>query len=162
MKKLLLFLISFFVVGISYVYSQSSDEPIIIDDAIIGHHYYHGDVEIKTISKMKAIVAKDQLALSEIKKAVVPEVLSYVFAASGGFAIGWQIGGMPFGKFDPYMLAGGVGLAAIGLGFSVLADSYIIKGVRIYNSNIETSQHLDNVKLEFGLVSGGIGLTMYF
>ncbi|MCR5036461.1 MAG: hypothetical protein K6A73_03970 [Bacteroidales bacterium] len=161
MKKLV-FLIFSIIFGINFVYSQSSNEPIVIEDDILGHHYYHGDNEIKTISKMKAIVANDELALQEIKKAAVPQGVSYVFAFAGGFAIGWEIVDILYGKFNPYILAGGVGMTAVGYGFSALADKHILKGVQIYNSNLETPSQSDDVKLEVGFVPGGVGFTLYF
>ena len=162
MRKSILLFVSLFIFGTISVFSQSSNEPVIVDDAFIGHHYYHGDVQIKTVSKMKAIVAKDQLALEEVKKAVAPEVLAYFFACSGGFVAGWQIGNLPFGKFNPYLFAGGIGLAAVGLGFSAIVDRHLIKGVNIYNSNIKAVSYRDDIKFEFGFVPGGIGLTCYF
>lgn len=162
MKKFIFLLASVFLLGIGCIYSQSSNEPIIIDNAVIGHYYYHGDEEIKTVNKMKAIVAKDQLALEEVKKAVVPEVLSYIFAFSGGFAMGWQIGGLPWGKFNPYVFAGGVGLVAVAYGFSAIVDNHIHKGVQIYNSNLESLPNSNNINLELGFVPGGIGLILTF
>ena len=161
MKKFVLLLVSI-LLGIGYVYSQSSNEPIAIEDAIIGHRYYHGDEEIKTVSKMKAIVANDQLALKEVKKAAVPEVLSNIFAFTGGFAMGWEIGGLLWGKFDPYIFAGGVGLVAVAFGFSAAAHKHILNGVQIYNSNLENSSNSNNVNLELGFVPGGVGLTLTF
>lgn len=162
MKKFVLLLVSLFLLGIGFAYSQSSNEPIVIDDAIIGHHFYHGDEEIKTVSKMKAIVANDQLALQEVKKAAVPEVFSYIFAFAGGFAMGWEIGGLLWGKFDPYIFAGGVGLAAVAFGFSAVANNQLLKGARIYNSNLDNSSNSNNVSLELGFVPGGVGLTLTF
>lgn len=162
MKKIVLLFISIFILGIVFAYSQSSNEPIIIDDAIIGHHYYHGDEEIKTVSKMKAIVANDQLALKEVKKAAVPEVLSYIFAFAGGFAMGWEIGDLLWGKFDPYVFAGGVGLVAVAYGCSAAVNNQLLKGARIYNSNLENSSNSNNVSLELGLVPGGVGLILTF
>ena len=162
MKKFVSLLVFIFLFCIGSAYSQSSNEPIVIDDDIIGHHFYHGDEEIKTLSKMKAIVANDQLALKEVKKAAVPEALSYIFAFAGGFAMGWEIGGLPWGKFDPYIFAGGVGLAAVAFGFSAAANNHLLKGARIYNSNLEYSSNSNNASLELGFVPGGIGLTLTF
>lgn len=162
MKKSILFFVSIFVLGIISAFSQSSNEPVVVDDAFIGHHYYHGDVQIKTVSTMKAIVAKNQLALEEVKKAVVPEVLSYVFCISGGVVMGWQIGNLPFGKFNPYYFAGGIGLAAVSFGFIALVDKHILKGVNIYNSNIGAVSCQNDIKLDLGFVPGGIGLICYF
>lgn len=162
MKKFIFLFVSIIIFGTISVFSQSSNEPVIIDNAFIGHHYYHGDVQIKTVSKMKAIVAKDQLALEEVKKAVAPEVLAYIFACSGGFMVGWQIGNLFFGKFNPYLFAGGIGLAAIGFGFSAIVDKHLIKGVNIYNSNIKAASCGNEIKIELGFVPGGIGLICSF
>jgi len=38
----------------------------------------------------------------------------------------------------------------------------MFKGIQIYNSNMETTAHSSNIKVDFGIVRGGIGLTMTF
>ena len=162
MKKLLLLSVSLLLLGICNVYSQSSNEPIIIDKALLGYHYYHGDRELITVNQVKAVVANDQLALEEVKKATAPEVFSYIFAIAGGFMIGWEIGALAFNKSNPYVLIGGVGLVGVAFGFSAIVNSHVKKGVQIYNSNLETTAHSSNIKVDFGIVRGGIGLTMTF
>ena len=162
MKKLLLLSVSLLLLGICNVYSQSSNEPIVIDKATIGHRFYHGDRELKTVNQVKAVVANDQLALEEVKKATAPEVFSYIFAIAGGFMIGWEIGALAFNKSNPYVLIGGVGLVGVAFGFSAIVNSHVKKGVQIYNSNLETTAHSSNIKVDFGIVRGGIGLTMTF
>lgn len=102
------------------------------------------------------------MALEEVKKADVPEVLSYIFAFAGGFAMGWEIGGIPWGKFNPYIFAGGVGLVAVACGFSAAANNHLLKGAQIYNSNLGQSSDSNNVNLELGFVPGGIGITLTF
>ncbi|MDY6436753.1 MAG: hypothetical protein SPK72_04215 [Bacteroidales bacterium] len=162
MKKLLLLSVSLLLLGICNVYSQSSNEPIVIDKATIGHRFYHGDRELKTVNQVKAVVANDQLALEEVKKATAPEVFSYIFAFAGGFMIGWEIGGLIWDRFNPYVLVGGVGLVGVAYGFAAIANNKMFKGIQIYNSNLETTAHSSNIKVDFGLVRGGIGLTMTF
>ena len=162
MKKVSFFLFAILFLGLASLYAQSSNEPIIIDKAFIGHNYYHGDKMITKMSDMKAIVSNDPLALKEVKKASIASGFSYVFAYAGGFAIGWQIGNLFFGKINPYVLGGGIGLAAIGFGLSALADSHFNKGANIYNGNLGITSYGNSVEVDFGLVSQGVGVTLSF
>lgn len=162
MKKLFFLLVAMLFLGVSSLFAQSSNEPIIIDKAFIGHNYYHGDKMITRMSDMKAIVSNDPLALKEVKKASIASGFSYVFAYAGGFAIGWQIGNLFFDKFNPYIFGGGIGLTAIGFGLSALADNHFNKGATIYNGNLGVTSYGNSVEVDFGLVSQGVGVTLSF
>lgn len=162
MKKVLLLLVAILFLGLASVYAQSSNEPIVIDKTFLGHNYYYGDTNITSVSAMKAIVSNDELALDEVKKASVASAVSSVLAYAGGFAIGWEISQLFFGKFNPYVLGGGLGAAAIGLGLSALADSHLNKGATIYNENLGVTSYGNKVELDFGLMPGGVGLTLSF
>lgn len=161
MKKLLLVFVFLFI-GLSAINAQSSNEPIVIEKGFLGHKYYHGDKIVNRIGDMKAIVANDEWALKEVKKASVTSGFSTALASIGGFAMGWELGNLIFGRFNPYVFAGGVGVAAIGIGLSVLADSQLKKGATIYNENLGKNSNGDSVQLDFGLTPGGIGLTLSF
>ena len=76
--------------------------------------------------------------------------------------MGWELGNLIFGKFNPYVFAGGVGVAAIGIGLSVLADKQLKKGATIYNENLRKNSNGDSVQLDFSLTPGGVGLTLSF
>ena len=89
MKKVLLALMTVFLLGMASTFAQSSNEPIVIDKALIGHKYYHGDQLITRMSDMKAIVANDELAFKQVKKAGITSGISNVLACAGGFAMGW-------------------------------------------------------------------------
>lgn len=162
MKKVLLLLVAILFLGLASVYAQSSNEPIVIDKTFLGHNYYHGDVKITSVNNMKAIVSNDALALSEVKKASVASGFSYVFSFAGGFAMGWEIGNLLYGKFNPYVFWGGLGAAVIGIGLSALADSHLNKGATIYNENLGVTSYGNKVELDFGLMPGGVGLTLSF
>lgn len=161
MKKLLLVFTLLFI-GLSSINAQSSNEPIVIDKGFIGHKYYHGDKIINRMADMKAVVANDEWALKEVKKASVTNGFSTALACVGGFAMGWELGNLIFGKFNPYVFAGGVGVAAIGIGLSVLADKQLKKGATIYNENLRKNSNGDSVQLDFSLTPGGVGLTLSF
>lgn len=162
MKKVLLALMTVFLLGMASAFAQSSNEPIVISKALIGHKYYHGDQLITRISDMKAIVANDELAFKQVKKAGITSGISNVLACAGGFAMGWEVGNLMFGKFNPYVFWGGVGVTAVGLGLSVWADSQLKDGVTIYNGNLGATSYGSDVEFDFGLVPGGIGLTLSF
>ncbi len=161
MKKLLLVFAALFI-GLSSINAQSNNEPIVIEKGFLGHKYYQGGRNINKIGDMKAIVANDEWALKEMKKAGVANGFSLVLSGIGGFAMGWELGNLIFGRFNPYVFAGGVGVVAIGLGLSVLADSHIKKGATIYNESLGKVPNGDTVQLEFGLTPGGVGLILSF
>ena len=56
----------------------------------------------------------------------------------------------------------GAGSFAIAYLFSRLADNRMAKGARIYNGNLGKTSFGEPVQLDFGLVPGGIGLTLSF
>lgn len=160
MKKVLFLLFAMLFLGLASLYAQSSNEPIIIDKAILGHNYYHGDKKITKLSDMKAIVSNDSLALEEVKKANAIIRVSNVLAFGGGCVMGWEIGTLSFGKFNPYVFGGGIVLAAIGIGLSVLADSHYNKGAIIYNGNLGITSCGNSVEVDFGLVPQGVGVNL--
>lgn len=137
MKKVLFLLFAMLFLGLASLYAQSSNEPIIIDKAIIGHNYYHGDKMITKLLDMKAIVSNDPLALEEVKKANAIIRVSNVLAFGGGIV-----------------------LAAIGIGLSVLADSHYNKGAIIYNGNLGITSCGNSVEVDFGLVPQGVGVNL--
>lgn len=161
MKKIIAFL-AILVLGTASLYAQSSNDSIYVEKVFLGHKYYQADQEIRGVGDMKAIVANDELALKEVKKAGVTAGISYVFSYVGGFAMGWQLANLLWDKFNPYVFAGGVGAAAIGVGLAALADNQMNKGVAIYNGNLGITSYGTSVEVDFGFVPGGVGMTLSF
>ena len=158
MNKIVLTFIALLVVGLASVFAQNPSDTIAVEK---NKFYYHG-LQIESIRQMKSIVANDVDALKEVKKAntvvVVADVLSYI----GGFAIGYEVGSLFFHGFNPYVFAGGVAVAGLGIGLSFVANNHLKNGVAIYNENLGKTSHGDTVQLDFGLVPGGVGLTLSF
>ena len=158
MKKVLLTFVALLFVGLASVFAQNASDTIAVEK---NKYYYHG-LQIESMRQIKSIVANDELALKEVKKAGVAEGFGYVFAYMGGFALGWEIVDIIRGNMNPIILASGVGLTAAGLGLSYLANNRLKKGVAIYNANLGTTSYGGNVQFDFGLTPGGIGLTLSF
>ena len=158
MKKLLISMVVMLFVGIASAFSQTVNLPITID----GKKYYYDGKQVTSIREMKSILANDALALGEAKKAGVANGFAYVLSFAGGFALGWEIVDIINGRMNPYVLAGGIGFTAAGLGLSYLANSHLKKGVAIYNANLGASSYGGSVHLDFGLAPGGVGLTLSF
>lgn len=161
MKKLLLVFAVLFI-GLSSINAQSSNEPIVIEKTFLGRKYYQGDKAIRRISDLKDIVANDELALKEMKKADVANGFSLVLSVVGGFAVGWELGCWIYDRFNPYVFGVGAGVAAVGIGLSALTNSHVKKGVMIYNENLGKTSCGDPIQLDFGLTPGGVGLTLSF
>lgn len=158
MKKVFLTLIALLFVGLASVFAQTVNDSIAVEK---NKYYYHG-LQIESMRQIKSIVANDELALKEVKKAGVAGGFGYVFAYMGGFALGWELVDIFRGNMNPVILASGVGLTAAGLGLSYLANNKLKKGVAIYNANLGATSYGGNVQLDFGLVLGGVGLTLSF
>ena len=158
MKKVLLTLVAMLFVGIASTFAQTASDTIAVEK---NKYYYHG-MQIESIRQIKSIVANDELALKEVKKAGVASGFAYVLGYVGGFAVGYELGSALFGSFNPYVFAGGAVLAGVGIGIGALADSHLKKGVAIYNSNLGATSYGSKIELNFGLAPGGVGLTLSF
>ena len=164
MKKLFISLVVLFVVGLSCSYAQSEQYAIGIEKTGIGHKFYHQNgVFINSISQMKASVGSDKEALSQLRWATFDAGVSYVFSFAGGFALGWEIADLIMGKgINAPVLIGGVASIGVGFLFTYLADRRMVKGATIYNEHLGVTSYGSPVELDFGLVPGGVGLTLSF
>lgn len=158
MKKAFLTLVALLFVAIASSFAQTVSDSIMV---VQNKYYYHG-LQLESMRQIKSLVANDELALKEVKKAAVTSGFGSVFAYMGGFALGWEVVDLIRGNLNPYILAGGVGLAAVGIGLSYLADNQLKKGVAIYNSNLGATSYGSQIELNFGLAPGGVGLTLSF
>ena len=158
MKIVFIALIAMLFVGIASTFGQSLNDSISVEK---NKYYYHG-MQIESMRQIKSVLANDELALKEVKKASVTSGFAYTLGYLGGFALGWELVDIIRGEMNPYILASGVGLTAAGLGLSFLADKQLKKGVAIYNANLGTTSYGGSVQVDFGLTSCGIGLTLSF
>ena len=158
MKKVFLILVALLFVGLASAFAQSAGDTIYM---VKNKYYYHG-MQIESMRQIKSVVANNELALKEVKKAGVIEGFAYVFSYCGGFALGWEIVDIIRGNMNPYILAGGAGLAAVGVGLSYWGSNHLKNGIAIYNANLGASSYGGNVQLDFGLVPCGVGLTLSF
>ena len=76
MKKVFLTLIALLFVGLASVFAQTVNDSIAVEK---NKYYYHG-LQIESMRQIKSIVANDELALKEVKKAGVAGGFGYVFA----------------------------------------------------------------------------------
>lgn len=158
MKKVLLTFVAMFFVGLASVFAQNASDTIVVEK---NKYYYHG-MQIESMRQIKSLVANDELALKEVKKASVVSGFSSVIGYLGGFAIGYEVGSMFFGKFNPYIFGGGLAVAGLSIGLGAVSNNHLKKGVAIYNANLGKTAYGGGVELNFGLAPGGVGLTLSF
>ena len=158
MKKVFLALIALFFVGLASAFAQTASDAIVVEK---NKYYYHG-MQIESVRQMKSLLANDELALKEVKKAGVAKGFAYVLGYIGGFAIGWEVVDLIRGNLNPYILAGGAVFAGTGLVLGAVADNHLKQGVAIYNANLGSTSYGGSIQLDFGLVPGGVGLTLSF
>ena len=158
MKKVLFTFAALLFVGLVSSFAQNASDTIAVEKNRL---YYHG-LQIESMRQMKSIVANDELALKEVKKASVVAGFSDVISYIGGFAIGYELGSMIYGRFNPYVFGGGIAVAGLGIGLGYLANSQLKKGAAIYNENLGKTSCGDPIQLDFGLMPGGLGLTLSF
>ena len=158
MKKVLFTFAALLFVGLVSSFAQNASDTIAVEK---NRFYYHG-LQIESMRQMKSIVANDELAFKEVKKARVVAGFSEVISYIGGFAIGYELGSMIYGRFNPYVFGGGIAVAGLGIGLGYLANSQLKKGAAIYNENLGKTSCGDPIQLDFGLMPGGLGLTLSF
>ena len=150
--------ITLLFVGLASTFAQNPSDTIAVEK---NKFYYHG-MQIETMRQIKSLVANDELALKEVKKASVASGFSSVIGYLGGFALGYEVGCMFFGNFNPYVFGGGLAVAGLSIGLGVVSNNHLKKGVAIYNSNLSKTAYGRGVEIDFGLVPGGVGLTLSF
>ena len=158
MKKVLFSFITLLFVGLASTFAQNPSDTIAVEK---NKFYYHG-MQIETMRQIKSLVASDELALKEVKKASVASGFSSVIGYLGGFALGYEVGCMFFGNFNPYVFGGGLAVAGLSIGLGVVSNNHLKKGVAIYTSNLSKTAYGGGVEIDFGLVPGGVGLTLSF
>lgn len=148
------------LLGLASLHAQTTNEPIVIEK---GHKFSYQGQMVTNAKTMKAIVASNEMALKEAKKAGVAEGFTSALASIGGFVMGWELGNVIRGReFNPYVFGGGLGVAAIGFGLIPVYLKHLTKSATIYNDSIGSTAYGNPIKIDFGLVPGGIGMTLSF
>ena len=167
MKKLVFLFAVLFVTGISTVCAQEAKQPIRIVEADVGHDFYYSNLQITSVKQMKQIVRNDSEALAQMRWATFDKTVCYVFDFIGCFAIGYELGMLISGKnalgvHHALPISVGAGSFGIAFLFSYLSNNRMTKGARIYNGNLGMTSCGEPIQLDFGLVPGGVGLTLSF
>ena len=161
MKKVLFFAVML-LLGLTSLCAQSSNDSIIIEKAVLGHRFFYNGLEINS-KQMKEIVANDKEALKQMKIAGVEDFCSLLFVSVGASMVGSELGVLiTNGKFMPGVLAIGGGVMGLGFLFTYLTDNRWTKAASIYNGNLGVTSYGGEIKYDFGLVPGGVGLTLSF
>ena len=158
MKKIVLTFVAMLIVGLASTYSQNADDTIVVD----GNKFYYHGMRIESMRQMKSIVANDVDALKEVKKASAIVIVADVIGYIGGFAVGYEVAGLFFDNFNPYILGAGLAVAGAGIGISFAANKHLKKGAAIYNANLGKTSYGGEIELQFGLSPGGAGITLRF
>jgi len=162
-KNYLLFML--LVLGSLTCFSQTSNDTIKADKIFGDYKYYLNNTELKAY-ELSNLISKDSLAYKKYSASEVTAFFSYLFAGSGGFLIGYPIGGyLANGEFNTPLFLAGVALAAVGISFSIIASNQLKSSVDIYNRNrnkLSYSRNNRDVKLNIGLTYNGAGLTLSF
>lgn len=159
MKNTLIITFFLLVVCQNISLAQNINDSIVVSG---NNKVFTQNGKILNFNEIKSIVSINDEASKYISKASGNATISYIFAYAGGFCIGWPIGTLIGGGKPNWGLAAiGGGCILIALPIATAADKNVIKAVNIYNSNLNT-QSTGNIKLNFGLTSSGVGLTLKF
>lgn len=128
--------------------------------------FYQRNILLKR-STVLNIVEDIPVAYQEVKSGRSRITWGYILAGFGGISLGGGISTLVFGEtsesLDP--------ASGIGVGVACIAGSYLliksgakrfVKGVEIYNSNLNTDNSHAGISMNFGLADHGIGLTITF
>lgn len=150
--------------GVSASFAQTNSDSISIVKVFGGHKFEKSGIEL-TMNQISGIVDANPDARRQMRLADTDEVFSCIFCYTGGFCIGWALGEAITGRANAstaYLAGIGVGVAAIGIGFSSLADGHVVKAANIYNMHLGDQSTNEGADLSFGFTPGGIGLTLSF
>ena len=163
MNKAFLSLMVLMFLGLSSAFAQSEKHPIEIKNITFGHDFIQDGTRLTSVKQIKQAVGDDKEALRQLRWASFDVGVSYTLSFAGGFAMGMELGRLITGKgVNAPVLIAGVGTLSLGFLFIYLADRRLVKGVSIYNDNLGTTSFGIPIELDFGLVPGGIGLTLSF
>jgi len=158
MKKILLLLL--ILSGFS-VLGQTKVDYI----SKIKYSYYQNGSVLNTNDLLMAVKGNEQ-AYKKIKAARDNKIYANLLSIPGGFLIGYPIGTAIAGGAPNWLLAGiGVGIIALTIPISIIANKQISEGVSIYNNSLYEKVSLkqnNNPTFNIGVTQNGIGVVMQF
>lgn len=155
-KNLLLFL---FVTAVSTLSAQTTNNTISIVKRSNGQvAYMKGGIPLMSM-QLKDVMYDYPEARNYMQKAKANQIIGIVFAATGGYLIGYPIGtAIGGGDADWSIAAIGAGVVAIAFAFDRGSKLNIRDAVEAYNKAVKEK----NARLSFGFTPSGIGLQIQF
>lgn len=161
MKRILL-LLALFTFSAGTAFAQQANEPISMQKAFGGYHYFQGPQKLTMRQLVKTMKINEQ-AYKEIRSARRLNNLTSVIGFIGGSMIGYQTGyAITGGK--PDVLVAGIGLALIGVAIpiNIQTGKKASKAVNTYNEGLHTNNSWDKKELKLSVSEKGLGLKLYF
>lgn len=155
-KNLLLFL---FIAAVNTLFAQTTNDTISMVKRNNGRvAYMKGGIPLLPI-QLEDVMYDYPESMRYLQKAKTNQVFGIIFAATGGYLIGYPLG-TAIGGGDPNwsMAAIGAGVVAIAFVFDGATKSNIRDAVEAYNRSVREK----NSSLSFGFTPSGIGFRLAF
>lgn len=112
-----------------------------------------------TPSEVRGVMAGNQEALNLYNSGRTLYVVGQVFAYPSAFFLGFSLGSLLWGNFNPILLGGGAVGMAVGLVMIYTGMPKINASVQLYNSKLNGAA---SYQVNFGITQMGVGLSMRF
>ena len=161
MNRISIVLITILFLPVVSVSGQNKSDTIEVEKSGGGMIFKQNGINLP-FSKLLLITKPIPEAYHEMKIARINYDITFLFAFSGGYLIGYNLtSGIGLGRFNWAQAGVGVGLIAIGVPFSHAYYLHVRKAVRLYNNAI-SQNGLSKIDFKIGFTCNGIGIKMSF
>jgi hypothetical protein len=159
MKKIFLILLIAFI---SMPFCAQSQSDTIQVFKRYGGYTYTMNGKVLKIADVNELMRSNAEALPYWKKAKRATGISTVFGCVGGFCLGYTLGALMGGDFNPTLAIVGAGCLLIGIPISSGAVKNASKAIGIYNSGAKVAPPSSSYHLNVGISNDGIALVLKF
>ncbi len=160
--KQLTFLLTLFVLGITWATAQTPADSIRIKPVFGGYQFYQGEKRL-TVNQLTQALQVNQQAYTQIKKAKTSLTMATILGGVGGFMVGWPIGTAIAGGEANWAMAGiGAGIIAVSIPISSSFNRQAKNAVATFNGDLHRSSFWQRNELKLQYSGNGVGLALQF
>ena len=142
---------------------NAQTDSIVATTKVLGGYKFEHNDKVVNQKAMLIIMSEHQEAMSYMSRAKTYYDLSIVLGCSVGVLIGWPIGTAICGGDPNWVLAGiGASLSVLLIPLAIAGNTNALNAIAIYNSSLNSTSFQNEIKLDLGLTSHGIGLKLTF
>lgn len=162
MRKIAI-IIALLALSMSFTFGQTDSDSITMKKVLGSYQFYQGEQRLK-MSQLINTMKPNEQAYEQIQSAHSNYIIAIALSSTGGFLIGWYIGGaLREGGSNWNMIGIGASLVVVSIPVSNNFNIKARQAVETYNSGLlQTSSFWDKSELKISFSGSGIGLTLNF